>query len=85
MIHRCVERVRELALNRLRREMHIAFGLDPAGPAADHLARLSLAAFVGALVTERSRPEVAVREVLDHLPAALVAARRELGLPGPVR
>jgi hypothetical protein len=78
-IRRAVDRVRELALDRLRLEMHIAFGLDPDGPPAD---RLALAAFVGAVVADRARPAAAVREVLEHLPAALVTARRELAPPG---
>jgi AcrR family transcriptional regulator len=34
-------------LRRLRREMHVALGLDPAGVGADHLARFSLAALTG--------------------------------------
>jgi AcrR family transcriptional regulator len=80
-IHRVVDRVRELALRRLRREMHLAFGLDPGGAAADHLARFSLAALAGAVIADRSDRPVTLRDVLAHLPAALVAARRELAPP----
>ena len=59
--------------------MHVAFALDPAGAAADHLARFSLAALAGAVIADQSHPAVALRDVLEHLLAALVAARGELG------
>ena len=59
--------------------MHVAFALDPAGAAADHLARFSLAALAGAVIADQSHPAVALRDALEHLPAALVAARGELG------
>ena len=81
-LRRVVDRVRDLALGRLRREMHVAFGLDPAGAAADHLARFALAALVGAIVADQSNPAATLRDVLEDLPAALLAARRELGPPG---
>jgi hypothetical protein len=80
-LRRVVDRVRDLALGRLRREMHVAFGLDPAGAAADHLARFSLAALAGAVIADRSDRPVALRDLLAHLPAALVAARGELAPP----
>jgi AcrR family transcriptional regulator len=50
-VHRVVNRVRELALERLRIQMNVVFGLDPASAQA---------------------------EPLEHLPAALIAVRREL-------
>ena len=78
-VHRVVERVRELALERLREQMHITFDLDPAGSAADHLARFWLAAFDGAFVAHQSHPAIALRDMLEHLPAAVIAVRRELG------
>jgi AcrR family transcriptional regulator len=80
--NRVVGDVRELALQRLRREMHVAFGLDPAGAGADGLARFALAAFVGAVVADGSRSARAPADVLAHLPAALVAARRQMGPAG---
>jgi AcrR family transcriptional regulator len=80
-IDRVVDRVRELALRRLRREMHVAFGLDPGGVGADRLARFSLAALAGAVIADRSDRPVTLRDVLAHLPAALVAVRRELAPP----
>jgi AcrR family transcriptional regulator len=76
-VHRVVNRVRELALQRLRKQMHIVFGLDPAGHAPDHLARFALAAFDGAFVAQQSNPQVSLRDLLEHLPAALIAVRRE--------
>jgi AcrR family transcriptional regulator len=77
-VHRVVNRVRELALRRLRTQIRVVFGLDPAGDGADHLARFALAAFDGAFVAHQSRPEVGIGHLLQHLPAALIAVRREL-------
>jgi AcrR family transcriptional regulator len=77
-----VNRVRELALQRLREQMAIVFGLDGDGGAADHLARFSLAAFDGAFVAHQSDPDVRLGDVLEHLPSALIAVRRELGRRG---
>ena len=76
-VHRVVNRVRELALQRLREQMHIVFGLDPAGDVPDHLARFALAAFDGAFVAQQSNPRVSLRDLLEHLPAALIAVRRD--------
>ena len=78
-VHRVVNRVRELALVRLREQMHVAFGLDPEGPEADHLARFWLATLDGAFVAHQSQPAIALRDMLEHLPAAVIAVRRELG------
>ena len=55
------------------------FALDPKSGSADHLARFALAAFDGAFVAHQSHPEVGIAELLEHLPAALVTVRRELG------
>jgi AcrR family transcriptional regulator len=77
-VHRVVDRVRELALRRLRAQMKVVFGLDPASDAADHLARFALAAFDGAFVAHQARPELSIGDLLRHLPAALIAVRREL-------
>lgn len=78
-VHRVVNRMRELALQRLREQMEIVFALDPESGPADHLARFALAAFDGAFVAHQSHPEVGVADLLEHLPAALVTVRRELG------
>jgi AcrR family transcriptional regulator len=77
-VHGVVNRVRELALERLREQMRIAFDLDAASEAADHLARFALAAFDGAFVAHQAHPDVALEDLLEHLPAALVAVRRAL-------
>ena len=81
-VHPVVNRVRELALERLREQMRLVFGLDPKGTEADHLARFWLASFDGAFVAHQAQPDVALGEVLKHLPAALIAVRRELARAG---
>lgn len=77
-VHRVVERVREMALERLRDQMQIVFGLDRDGADADHLARFALAAFDGAFVAHQSNPKLRLGDLLRHLPAALIAVRRDL-------
>ena len=77
-VHAVVNRVRELALVRLRDQMRVAFGVDPLGRDADHLARFALAAVDGAFVAHQSEPAVSLAALLEHLPTALVAVRREL-------
>jgi AcrR family transcriptional regulator len=77
-VQRVVDRVRELALTRLRAQMHVAFGLDAASDEADRLARFALASFDGAFVAHQADPGVGVGHLLQHLPAALIAVRREL-------
>jgi AcrR family transcriptional regulator len=77
-VERVVGRVRERALERLRDQMHIVFDLDRNGDDADRLARFWLAAVDGAFVAHQSRPEVSVSDLLKHLPAAIIAVRREL-------
>ena len=77
-VHRVVERVREMALERLRDQMQIVFGLDCDGEDADQLARFALAAFDGAFVAYQSNPKLRLRDLLRHLPAALIAVRRDL-------
>jgi AcrR family transcriptional regulator len=78
-VHTVVNRVREMALVRLRGQMGIVFGVDPEGDGADHLARFALAAVDGAFVAHQSLPEVSLAGLLEHLPAAVIAVRRELG------
>lgn len=81
-VHRVVSRVRELALHRLREQMEIVFALDPESDAADHLAYFALAAFDGAFVARQAHPQLTIAELLEHLPAALAAVRRELSRAG---
>jgi AcrR family transcriptional regulator len=78
-VHEVVNRVRELALVRLRAQMQIVFGLDADREAADHLARFALATIDGAFVAHQALPELSLGGLLEHLPVALVAVRRELG------
>jgi AcrR family transcriptional regulator len=78
-VHGVVNRVRELALERLRQQMRLVFGDDLADDAADRLARFWLATFDGAFVARQSQPEVPLGDLLEHLPVALIAVRRELG------
>ncbi len=73
-----VERVRELALTRLRKQIGVAFGDDPSGVLADRLSRFALAAFDGAFIASQADRSVALAELLVPLPSALVAARRAL-------
>jgi AcrR family transcriptional regulator len=77
-IRRVVNRVREMALIRLRAQMQLVFGVDPGSAAADHLARFALAAFDGAFVAQQSSPDVRLAGLLKHLPAALIAVHRDL-------
>jgi AcrR family transcriptional regulator len=78
-VHTVVNRVREMALVRLRTQMQVVFGLDPDSGDADYLARFTLAAFDGAFVAYQALPKVTLGSLLEHLPAALIAVRRDLG------
>jgi AcrR family transcriptional regulator len=77
-VHRVVDRVRELALERLRDQMQVVFGLDSAGAGADQLARFALAAFDGAFVACQANPALSLAGQLEPLPTALIAVRRNL-------
>jgi AcrR family transcriptional regulator len=77
-VHQVVNRVREMALRRLRAQMQIVFDVDPEGAEADRLARFALAAFDGAFVASQTSEEVQLGELLEHLPAALKAVHRDL-------
>ena len=77
-IHRIVNRVQEMALDRLRTQMEVVFAIDPGGQEADHLARFALAVFDGAFVAQQTNPERPLRIQLRHLPAALIAVQRDL-------
>jgi hypothetical protein len=81
-VHRVVSRLRELALQRLREQMEIVFALDPESDPADHLARFALATIDGAFVARQAHSELTIAELLEHLPAALAAVRRELSRAG---
>ena len=73
-----VDRVREMALRRLRRQIAVAFDDDPRSSTTDQLARFALAAFDGAFVATQADPAVTLELLLEPLAPALVAARRSL-------
>jgi AcrR family transcriptional regulator len=81
-IQAVVGRVRELALVRLRRQIALAFGDNPASPTTDRLARFGLAAVDGAFVATQADPAIKLEQLLGPLPAAIVAARRALERAG---
>jgi hypothetical protein len=64
--------------------MQLVFGLNPKSSEADHLARFALAAIDGAFVAYQSHPEVTLGGLLEHLPAALIAVRRDLSPRAPL-
>jgi AcrR family transcriptional regulator len=73
-----VRRVRELALDRLRKQISLAFDDPPRGDTTDRLARLALAAIDGAFVAHQTDPAITLAQILEPLPPAIVAARRTL-------
>jgi AcrR family transcriptional regulator len=77
-VRRVVNRVRDMALSRLREQMEIVFGVDVAGAAADQLARFAFAVFDGAFVASQASREAHLRGLLSQLPAALKAVDRNL-------
>ena len=73
-IQAVVTRVRRLGLERLQRQLAIAFDDDPDSPTIIRLARFALAAIDGAFVASQADPEATLTDVLGPLPGALVAA-----------
>jgi AcrR family transcriptional regulator len=73
-----VGRIRAKALDRLRRQLQIAFGEERAGPNIDQLARFALSAIDGAFVASQTDQGVTLERLLAPLAPALVAARRSL-------
>ena len=73
-----VRQVRRTALDRLRRQLALAFDDDPRSRDADRVARLALAAIDGAFVASSVDRSITLSHVLAPLPDALVAARRSL-------
>ena len=76
-----VDRVREMALQRLRTQIAIAFDDDPRSSTTDRLARFALAAFDGAFVAAQTDSAVTLERLLEPLAPALVArdARWRIG------
>jgi AcrR family transcriptional regulator len=73
-----VTRVRDMALRRLRKQLGLAFDIDPRGKLAGRLARLSLAVVDGAFIAIQADPHVKLATFIEPLPAALVALRDAL-------
>jgi AcrR family transcriptional regulator len=73
-----VARVRRLGLDRLRKQIAIAFGDSPDSPETLRLARIALAAIDGAFVASQSDGVVTLEDVLEPLAQAVVAMRRAL-------
>jgi AcrR family transcriptional regulator len=76
-----VERVRALALDSLRGQFALVFGIEADGALAHDLARFTLAAFDGAFVAAQVSPDVRLASLLDDLPVALLAIRRRKRAP----
>lgn len=77
-VHRVVDGVREMALERLRHQMQLVFDLDPGTEEADQLARFALAVIDGAFVAWQADPKLSLSRLLAPLPAGLIGARRSL-------
>ena len=73
-----VDRVREMGLERMRKQIALAFDDDPRSPTTDQLARFALAAFDGAFIASQSDRRITIGRVLEPLPNAVIAARRAL-------
>jgi AcrR family transcriptional regulator len=76
--HDVVTRVRDMALRRLRKQLGLAFDIDPRGKLAGHLARLCLAMVDGAFIAIQADPHVKLATFIEPLPAMLVALRDAL-------
>jgi len=84
-IRAVIGRIRDQALELLRRQIGLAFGDDPDTPVTDQLARFALAAIDGAFVASQADPALGLERLLEPLPPALVAARRTLLVRAPQR
>ena len=73
-----VTRVRDQALRRLRQQLALAFDLDPRSKVIGRLARFSLAVIDGAFIAELADPHVKFANLVEHMPAALVAMHAAL-------
>jgi len=76
--HEVVTRIRGEALLRLRKQLAIAFDRDSRSKIVGRLARFSLAAIDGAFIAEQADSHVKLTQLLEHLPAALVAMEAAL-------
>jgi AcrR family transcriptional regulator len=78
--HEVVTRVREFALERLRKQLGLAFERDPRSAIVDRLARYSLALVDGAFVAHQADEKVSLASLVEMLPAALVAIEADLSV-----
>ena len=69
--------IRERARRRLREQLGLAFGEEDC-PVTEQLARFALAAIDGAFLASRTDGGTTLRELLEPLAPALIAARRTL-------
>ena len=76
--HAVVQRMRELALEQLRRQAAIAFAVPADGRTAHRLALFALATIDGGFVAQQADPSVTLADILASLPVALVAVRGTL-------
>jgi AcrR family transcriptional regulator len=77
-IETVVERVRRQGLERMREQIALAFGDDPASPVTLRLARIALATIDGAFVASQADGTGTLEDLLEPLAPALVAVRRAL-------
>jgi len=77
-IDEVVARVRRLGLDRLRDQIAIAFGDDPADAVTIRLARIALATIDGAFIARQAEDTIKLDDLLAPLVPAVVAVRRTL-------
>ena len=65
-------------MQRLRKQIGIAFDDEPQAATTHQLARFALAAFDGAFLASQADAGITLDQVLEPLAPALVAARRRL-------
>jgi AcrR family transcriptional regulator len=73
-----VARVRALGVQRLQREIALAFDDEPDSATTIHLARFALAAFDGAFIAAQADRSLRLSVLLAPLAPAMIAARRAL-------
>jgi AcrR family transcriptional regulator len=76
--HEVVTRVRDQALRRLRKQLALAFDLDPRSATIGRLARFCLAVIDGAFIAHQADPHVKLDTLIGPMPAALAAMHATL-------
>jgi hypothetical protein len=77
-VHKVIDRIPDTARARLRREMQLAFGVDPRSKTADRRARFALAAIDGAFIAQQGDEGVSLEDILEQTPAALVVMHERM-------